>query len=71
MSTAWEAEKNMDREKAMNKMMWGAFICIIGIAITLCTYSSAARSGGSYTIAYGAILVGGFRFLQGLYYYNS
>lgn len=61
----------MDRQQAVNKMALGALICIVGIAITACTYSSAARSGGSYTIAYGAILIGGFRFLQGLYYYYS
>jgi hypothetical protein len=63
--------KKAHRDAALQKMAWGAVIFIIGVVITAGTYSAVAKTGGSYTVAYGAILVGGFRFLQGLYYYNS
>jgi hypothetical protein len=66
-----QALQKAHRDAALQKMAWGAIIFIVGVAITLGTYGAVAKSGGSYTIAYGAILVGGFRFFQGLYYYNS
>jgi hypothetical protein len=43
----------------------GGIICIVGIVITVGTYSAAA-DGGSYTIAWGAILFGGIQFFRGL-----
>ena len=66
-----EALEKAHRDAALQKMAWGALIFIVGVVITFGTYSAVAKTGGSYTVAYGAILVGGFRFLQGLYYYNS
>ena len=49
-------------------MLYGALWCIGGILVTGITFS-AARSGGTYFIAWGAVLFGGFQFLQGLYQY--
>ncbi len=46
-------------------MIMGAIICFIGILITIGT-ASAARSGGTYVVAYGAIIVGAIQFLRGL-----
>ena len=47
-------------------MIVGGLICTVGIAITLWTYSAAATGGGSYIVAWGAILFGAIRFFRGL-----
>ena len=44
----------------------GLLIGIIGLAITIGTYS-AASGGGKYVIAWGAMAVGAWRFFLGLY----
>lgn len=50
---------------AQRNMLVGGGICLVGIAITVFTYQ-AARPGGSYTVAYGAIAVGAIQFIYGL-----
>ncbi|MGZ6267647.1 MAG: hypothetical protein ACXWNR_03685 [Candidatus Limnocylindrales bacterium] len=48
-------------------MVIGGLICAGGVVVTLATYNAAASSGGgSYIIAWGAIVFGGLRFLRGL-----
>ena len=48
-------------------MLVGGLICTAGIGITLWTYSEAfAGSGGTYVIAWGAILFGAIRFFRGM-----
>src|SRR5689334_17113521 len=49
-------------------MLIGGVICLIGVVITVGSYSMASSSpkGGSYTIAWGAIVFGGIRFLKGM-----
>lgn len=45
----------------------GGFIALMGIVVTVTTYLSASeRNGGTYVIAWGAILFGGMRFIRGL-----
>lgn len=63
-----EVRRRAKREAAYANMGKGGVICLIGIVVTVATYASAASSpnGGSYVIAWGAILFGGIRFLQGL-----
>ena len=46
-------------------MAIGATICVIGIVITAATYS-AASGGGTYVVAWGAIIFGAVRFFKGL-----
>ena len=47
--------------------MWiGLAVAVIGIIVTVATLA-AASEGGTYFVAYGAILFGGLAFLQGLY----
>jgi hypothetical protein len=48
-------------------MLFGASWCIGGIAVTAITYEAASQSGGTYLIAWGAILFGGIQFLHGLF----
>lgn len=49
-------------------MLIGLGLMVVGIAITGGTYAMAAYSsgGGHYFITWGLIIVGGFRFVQGL-----
>jgi hypothetical protein len=67
------ARSDAYKDAAMRAMGMGALICIIGLAVTFCTYSGAAssRTGGSYVVAYGAIIGGAFQFFRGLYYYSQ
>ena len=68
-ATAQEAEYRSQRKtQSRNKMLYGLVVMIIGIAITAGTYAWAASSsaGGRYVVTWGLIVVGGFRFFQGL-----
>lgn len=56
------------REAAMRNMLVAGSICLIGIVITMLSFEAAA-SGGRYIVAFGAILVGGYKFLEALYTY--
>lgn len=49
-------------------MFHGAIWCIGGILVTFVTYAAAANSpgGGTYIVAWGAIIFGARRFFQGL-----
>ena len=47
-------------------MAIGVVIAAIGIAVTAGTYA-AASGGGHYVVAWGAIAVGAWRFLIGLF----
>lgn len=46
-------------------MLRGGLVCALGVTITICTYASALN-GGTYIIAWGAIIFGAIRFLRGL-----
>lgn len=51
---------------AARRNMWvGGAWCAGGIAVTAYTYT-AASGGGTYVVAWGAIIFGGFQFLKGL-----
>jgi hypothetical protein len=56
------------RNEAYKQMAIGAVISIIGILVTWGTYSAAANNpgGGSYVVAWGAIIFGGWRFIRGM-----
>jgi hypothetical protein len=60
----------MSSDDGMKQMVIGGLICIVGIVVTVGSFN-AARAGGSYVVAYGAIIWGGFQFLRGLYHYNN
>lgn len=50
---------------ALIRMWIGLAVVLVGIVVTAVTFS-AAEPGGTYFVAYGAILFGGLAFLQGL-----
>ncbi len=56
------------RDHSGRDMMIGGLICIVGIIVTVGSYSMAASSsrGGNYVVAYGAVIFGAFQFLRGL-----
>lgn len=48
------------------KLMWiGAAVLLAGVVVTIGTYSRAASTGGTYIVAYGAILAGILMLLNG------
>ncbi len=51
-------------EAAQRGMTIGAIICMVGVAVTLVSYS-ATWGGSLYILAWGAILFGAVRFLRG------
>lgn len=48
------------------KLFVGLFLFLIGIGISLVTYHKAQQEGGSYFIAYGIVIYGGFLFIVSL-----
>ena len=61
-----QAQQDARRSWANRQIAVGALFLVIGIVVTAATYSSASKSGGTYTIAYGAILVGVIKIVRGL-----
>jgi len=57
------------REQGKRNMLKGGLWFVAGSLITGITYSLVSGSGGSYVMAWGAILVGGGQLLQGVYQY--
>lgn len=61
-----EARDAQLKEAAQKNMMFGALWCIGGIVVTVLTYS-AASEGGSYVVAWGAIIFGAIQFFRGMF----
>ena len=66
--TSLRREAEVTKAAGAKNMLYGALWCIGGIVVTVGSMS-AASGGGSYVMAWGAILFGGLQFLQGLYQY--
>ena len=63
-----EARSKALAEAGGKNMLYGALWCVGGIVVTAVTYQSASgRGGGSYVVAWGAILFGAIQFVQGLF----
>jgi hypothetical protein len=62
------ASAGLARTAAEKRMLSGALWFLGGILVTVLSYGSAASSpsGGTYVIAWGAIVFGALRFFQGL-----
>jgi hypothetical protein len=58
-----QALKNAGRKN----MLYGGLWCIGGVVVTALSYQAAANAGGgSYVLAWGAILFGGIQFIRGM-----
>ena len=56
-----------DNSDASKDIIVGLLWCIGGIVVTVVTYNNASP-GGTYIIAWGAIIFGGIQFLKGLFH---
>jgi len=56
------------RRRGMTQIIIGAVIFIVGIVITIATYSSASSSstGGTYIVAYGPMILGVITIVRGV-----
>jgi hypothetical protein len=64
-----DAIKAAKRAAGVKMMVLGGALLLLGIIITSATHQRAVdHGGGTYVIAYGPIVVGAIRFLQGLFY---
>jgi hypothetical protein len=59
-----EARAKALKEAGQKHMLYGALWCIGGIVVTAATYA-AASGGGTYVVAWGAIIFGGIQFIRG------
>ena len=52
----------------MRNLIVGGIFCVIGTVVTVASYAAASGSseGGSYVVAWGAILFGGIQALRGV-----
>ena len=61
---AEQASASLDDRNVARDVIVGAVWLAVGLAITGASY--AARGGGSYVVAYGAIIIGAARIVRGL-----
>jgi hypothetical protein len=57
----------MDTSAAKRSMVFGGMLFIVGLVITVGSYTAAADGGGRrYVVAWGAMIFGAIRFFYGL-----
>jgi hypothetical protein len=60
-----QAKAKVLKEAGQKNMLFGALWCIGGTAVTVLSFASA-KPGGSYVLAWGAIIFGAVQFFRGL-----
>ena len=60
-----DERQHAQRAGAHRQLGIGALLLLVGIVVTAGTYASASSSGGSYVVAYGAIVVGIIKIIRG------
>ena len=57
----------MDASSAKRSMVFGGIMFIVGMVITVGSYTAASDGNGSgrYVVAWGAMIFGGIRFIYG------
>ncbi|GEM_PF-4368911 len=73
VSQIYGVRRSARRSSALKSIGVGVVIAIIGIVITAATYAAAASNpgGGSYVVAWGAVIFGGFQAIRGIFAYLS
>lgn len=61
----YQPEMEVDRNSMHGNIILGALIAGAGIVFTIATAVSASATGGTYIIAWGAILYGGYLIVRG------
>lgn len=64
-------DRTIRKRKAKKDIWIGGAWCFGGLAISIGTYAMASERGGSYFMAWGAVLFGGFQLIKGLINYGS
>ena len=55
------------KQKSNKDILYGALWCLGGLLLTWITYDAASK-GGTYIVAWGAILFGALQFLKGVFH---
>ena len=73
VNNLYQLRSDAVRKAGQRDMVIGGLICVIGLVVTIGSYGAAASSptGGSYVIAWGAVIFGAIQFFRGLRRYNS
>jgi len=58
------------KERGKKNMLYGALWFIGGLVVTGATYA-AASGGGTYVVAFGAVIYGAGQFIRGVLEYNK
>ena len=63
-----KAKTDAVKKMGQKHMLYGALWCIGGTLVTALTYQAAAnKGGGSYVVAWGAIVFGAIQFFRGMF----
>jgi hypothetical protein len=65
IENVFRLRKKAHREAGARNLLVGAAWCVGGIVVTALTYQMAS-GGGTFIVAWGAVLFGGIQFLRGL-----
>jgi hypothetical protein len=65
IADAAEQERANELTAANKEIRRGAWTLGVGLVVTLATFSSASKEGGTYVVAYGAIIFGFIRLVRG------
>lgn len=57
------------KSTGMRNMIIGGLVCLVGTLITVGTLAATRHGGGTYIVAYGAIIFGAVQFFRGLSQY--
>jgi hypothetical protein len=66
-----KTNKPPSSKQAYNNIVLGGGILLLGVVVTVGSYSAVSRNGGPYLVAWGAILFGGIRLIRGLFQMTS
>lgn len=70
VSNLFAARVKQQQTQGLKNIGFGALWLVGGIVVTVATYG-ATSDGGKYVVAWGAMLVGGVQFIQGVYQFST
>jgi hypothetical protein len=65
-NTKIQQKAKVTKQTGITNMLVGGAFFVVGLIVTIASFSSAASSGGTYYLCWGAILFGVIQFIQGL-----
>lgn len=66
VDTLQEQIASAKKKRAGKDALYGGLWFFGGILVTVLTYASASNGGGTYFVAWGAIIFGGIQFFRGI-----